>query len=58
MPRRVVANHGVESGDDFSDASGECDLFVFAGLKQSLVEAFDRGVVADSDHRAEVEGGT
>jgi len=31
LPRRVVADHGVERRDDFSDAGGERDLFVFAG---------------------------
>ena len=33
LPRRVVADHRVESGDDFSDAGGERDLLVFAGAE-------------------------
>jgi hypothetical protein len=41
MPGLVVAQHGVQSGDHFADAGGERDVLVFAGLEQTLVEAFD-----------------
>lgn len=55
IPGCVVADHGVECGDDFSDAGDEGDLLVFAGGEKALIEGFDVGVEADGDHGAEVE---
>jgi hypothetical protein len=57
LPGLVVAQHGVEGGDDFSNASGERDLLVFARLQQTLVEAFDLGVVTRRDHGAQEQRG-
>ena len=54
-PGCVITQHGVEDGDHFSDASGECDLFVFTGNQEALVKAFDKGIEACGNHGTGVQ---
>jgi hypothetical protein len=53
LPWRVIAKHGVQGSNDFTDACGQSDFLVLAGSEQPFVEELDVRIEADRHHRAQ-----
>src|SRR5262245_13191774 len=54
-PRLVVADHGVECGEQLAHDGDEGEASRFAGLAQASVEASQRWVVPDGDQTGHIE---
>src|SRR5947209_12483984 len=56
LPSGVVADHGVEDGEELAHHGREGELFSFSGGGQPLVERLKKGIVAAGDEGGHVEG--
>src|SRR5271165_1803498 len=54
-PQHVIANHGVECGDDFSHDGDDDNLRPLSSSLQTIVEDFERGIAAAGDQGRHVE---
>src|SRR3954468_12288108 len=55
LPSGVVADHGVEDGEELAHHGREGELFGFSGGGQPLVERLEKGIVAAGDKGGHVE---
>src|SRR3954463_14527710 len=55
IPRGVVANDRVQSGDHFSHDGDDDDLRFLSGHREALIENFEHGIVAAPRHGCHVE---
>src|SRR5215210_8453396 len=55
IPRYVVTNNRVQSGDHFPHDSDDDDLRFLSGHREALVESLEHGIVAARRHGCHVE---
>src|SRR5215213_7685693 len=55
VPRGVVANDCVQSGDHFTHDSDDDDLRFLSGRREALVESLEHGIIAARRHGCHVE---
>jgi hypothetical protein len=53
----MVAQHGIEDGQQLAHRGDESEAGRFAGVAQTSVEALECRVVLDGDEAAHIEGG-
>jgi hypothetical protein len=57
-PGPLIAQDGIENGQQLAHGSDEGEAGGFAGLAQTAVEGFERRVVLDGDEAGHVERGS
>src|SRR5215207_10587736 len=55
IPGGVVADHGVQGGDNLSHDGDDGDLRFLPGGREALVEGFERRIISTGSHGRHVE---